>query len=163
VAPAAPQQRRHDDPPRASRLRARDLLRDFERDGLDVYNSPQTDLGAALAILNHLEDSPAIRRLQDNVRVVAAQIEEKYMTEESEHYMDHLRIQVVYDLIGSRIQGCIPAYDLVGSRTRRYTSRVRPHWVQNPAHKINILQGLSYSERSRRPTLPKQGMSRDFS
>jgi hypothetical protein len=42
------------------------------------------------------------------------------MTEESEHYMDHLRIQVVYGLIGSRIQGCIPAYDLIGSRTRRY-------------------------------------------
>jgi hypothetical protein len=48
VAPAAPQQRRHNDPPHANRLRARDLLRDFERDGLDVYNSPQTNLGAAL-------------------------------------------------------------------------------------------------------------------
>jgi hypothetical protein len=35
-----------------SRLRARDLLRDFERDGLEVYNSPQTNLGAALAALN---------------------------------------------------------------------------------------------------------------
>jgi hypothetical protein len=46
-------------------------------------------------------------------------------------------------------------YDLTGSRIRRYTSRLRPHWVQNPAHKINILQGLSYLERSLRPTLPK--------
>jgi hypothetical protein len=77
VAPVAPQQRRHDDPPRANRLRARDLLRDFERDGLDVYNSQQTNLGAALAVLNHLEDSPAIRRLQANVRDAAAQIEER--------------------------------------------------------------------------------------
>jgi hypothetical protein len=34
-------------------------------------------LGAALAILNHLEDSPAIRRLQANVCVAAAQIEER--------------------------------------------------------------------------------------
>jgi hypothetical protein len=74
VAPAAPQQRRQDDPSRANRLRARDLLRDFERDGLEVYNSPQTNLGAALATLNHLEDSPVIRRLQANVRVAAAQI-----------------------------------------------------------------------------------------
>jgi hypothetical protein len=74
VAPAAPQQRRHDDPPRANKLRARDLLRDFERDGLDVYNSLQTNLGAPQAILNHLEDSPAIRRLQANVRVAVAQI-----------------------------------------------------------------------------------------
>jgi hypothetical protein len=41
VVPAAPQQRRHDDPPRANRLRARDLLRDFERDRHEVYNSPQ--------------------------------------------------------------------------------------------------------------------------
>jgi hypothetical protein len=77
VAPAAPQQRRHDDPPRANRLRARDLLRDFERDGHEVYNSPQTNLGVALTVLNHLEDSPAIRCLQANGRVAAAQIEER--------------------------------------------------------------------------------------
>jgi hypothetical protein len=32
-------------------LRARDLLRDFERDGLEVYKSPQTNLEAALATL----------------------------------------------------------------------------------------------------------------
>jgi hypothetical protein len=51
---------------------ARDLLRDFERGGLEVYNSPQTNLGAALATLNHLEDTPMVRRLQDNVRVAAA-------------------------------------------------------------------------------------------
>jgi hypothetical protein len=43
-------------------LRARDLLRDFERDGLEVYNSLQTNLGAALATLNHLEDSPMVQR-----------------------------------------------------------------------------------------------------
>jgi hypothetical protein len=58
-------------------LRARDLLRDFECDGLEVYNSPQTNLGAALAALNHLEDSPAVRRLQANVRVAATQVEER--------------------------------------------------------------------------------------
>jgi hypothetical protein len=34
-------------------------------------------LGAPLAALNHLEDSPAVRRLQANVRVTAAQIEER--------------------------------------------------------------------------------------
>jgi hypothetical protein len=62
---------------RANRLRARDLLRDFEQDGLEVYNSPQTNLGAALAALNQIEGTPAIRRLQDNVRVAAAQIEER--------------------------------------------------------------------------------------
>jgi hypothetical protein len=50
---------------------------DFERDGLEVYNSPQTNLGAALSALNHLEDSPVVRRLQANFRVVAAQIEER--------------------------------------------------------------------------------------
>jgi hypothetical protein len=77
VAPATPQQRRQEDPPRANRLRARDLLRDFERDGLEVYNSPQTNLGAPLAALNHLEDSPMIRCLQANVHVAAAQIEER--------------------------------------------------------------------------------------
>jgi hypothetical protein len=55
----------------------RDLLRDLEHDGLEVYNSLQTNLGAALAVLNHLEDSLAIRCLQANVRVAAAQIEER--------------------------------------------------------------------------------------
>jgi hypothetical protein len=44
----------------------------------------------------------------------------KYMTEESAHYMDHPKLQVTYDLIGSRIQGCISAYNLIGSRTRGY-------------------------------------------
>jgi hypothetical protein len=34
-------------------------------------------LGATLSALNHLEDSPAVRRLQVNVRVTAAQIEER--------------------------------------------------------------------------------------
>jgi hypothetical protein len=34
-------------------------------------------LGAALAALNHLEDSPMVQRLQANVRVAAAQIEER--------------------------------------------------------------------------------------
>jgi hypothetical protein len=49
----------------------------FERDGLKVYNSPQTNLAAALAALNHLEHSPMIWRLQDNVCVAATQIEER--------------------------------------------------------------------------------------
>jgi hypothetical protein len=77
VALAAPQQRRHDNQPHANRLHARDLLTNFESDGLEVYNSPQTNLGAALAALNHLEDSPAVRRLQANVRITIAQIEER--------------------------------------------------------------------------------------
>jgi hypothetical protein len=77
AALAAPQQRRQDNQPRANRLHARDLLRDFKRDGLEVYSAPQTNLGAALAALNHLEDSPTVRRLQANVRVIAAQIEER--------------------------------------------------------------------------------------
>jgi hypothetical protein len=50
VAPASPQQRCQDDPPRANRMRARDLLRDFERDGLEVYNSPQTNLELLLLL-----------------------------------------------------------------------------------------------------------------
>jgi hypothetical protein len=34
-------------------------------------------LGATLAALNHLKDSPAVRRLQANICVAAAQIEER--------------------------------------------------------------------------------------
>jgi hypothetical protein len=77
ATPAAPQQRCRDDSPRPNRLHARDLLKDFKRNGHEVYNSPQSNLGDALAALNHLEDSPIIRRLQANIRVVAAQIEER--------------------------------------------------------------------------------------
>jgi hypothetical protein len=47
-APAPPQQH-HQHEPRRSHLRARDLLRDFEQDVHEVYNSPQANLGAALA------------------------------------------------------------------------------------------------------------------
>jgi hypothetical protein len=38
------------------------------------------------------------------------------MTEESEHYMNHPRVQATYDLTGSRIQGGVSAYNLIGSR-----------------------------------------------
>jgi hypothetical protein len=44
----------------------------------------------------------------------------KYMTEESKHYMDLPKLQVTYDLTRSRIQGCVSAYNLIGSRTRGY-------------------------------------------
>jgi hypothetical protein len=57
---AAPQPQHQDNQPRTNRLRDRDFIRNFECDGLEVYNSPQTNLGAALAALNHLKDSPAV-------------------------------------------------------------------------------------------------------
>jgi hypothetical protein len=61
------------------------------------------------------------------------------------------------------LEGIQAAYDLTGSRIRRYTSHLRPHWIQNLTHKINILQGLGHPEQSPRPTLPEQSTSRDFS
>jgi hypothetical protein len=75
-APAAPANHQQHEP-RANHLRARDLPREFEQGGLEVYNSPQTNLGATLAVVNHLEDTPTIRHLQANVRVAATQIEER--------------------------------------------------------------------------------------
>jgi hypothetical protein len=56
-------------------LRARDLLRDFEQDGHEAYNSPQANLGAALAALGQLEDTPAIRCLQAHIRIATTQVE----------------------------------------------------------------------------------------
>jgi hypothetical protein len=38
-------------------LCARDLRRDFEQDVREVYNSPQANLGAALAELGQLADT----------------------------------------------------------------------------------------------------------
>jgi predicted LPLAT superfamily acyltransferase len=69
TTPAAPQPHQQHGP-RRNRLHSRDLLRDFEQDGHEVYNSPQTNLGAALAALGQLEDTPAIQRLQAHIRVV---------------------------------------------------------------------------------------------
>jgi hypothetical protein len=75
AAPAAHQ--RQDNEPRRHLLRARDLLRYFEQDGHEVYNSHQSNLGAALVELGQLEDTPATRRLQDHIRIATAQVEER--------------------------------------------------------------------------------------
>jgi hypothetical protein len=40
MTPGAPQQQQNQNEPRRHRLRARDLLKDFEQDGHEVYNSP---------------------------------------------------------------------------------------------------------------------------
>jgi hypothetical protein len=42
------------------------------------------------------------------------------MTEVSEHYLDHLKLQAIYNLTESRIQGGVSAYSLIRSRTPRY-------------------------------------------
>jgi hypothetical protein len=52
----------------------------------------------------------------------------KYMIEESEHYIDHLKLQAIYDLTGSRIQGGVWAYNLIRSRTSS-KSHQRPYWI----------------------------------
>jgi hypothetical protein len=44
----------------------------------------------------------------------------KYMTEESKRYMDHLKLQAIYDLTGSRIQGGISTYNHIQGGTRGY-------------------------------------------
>jgi hypothetical protein len=76
AAPAAPRPHQQHEP-RRSYLHARNLPRDFEQDGDEVYNSPQADLGAALAALGQLEDTPAIQRLQAHICVATAQVEER--------------------------------------------------------------------------------------
>jgi hypothetical protein len=89
---------------------------DFERDGLEVYNSQQTNLGAALAALNHLEDSSMVRHLQANVRVAAAQIEERgpgynrsaassYSRSRSEHPHQRRRSQGPFDSVAEEGRG----------------------------------------------------------
>jgi hypothetical protein len=73
-------------------------------------------LGAALAVLNHLEDSLAIRRLQASVRVAAAQIEERgpgysrsaassYSRSRSEHPRQQRRRQGPLDPVAEEGRG----------------------------------------------------------
>jgi hypothetical protein len=49
---------------------------DFEWNGHEVYNYPQANLGAALAVLGQLENTPVVRRLQANIRIATTQVEE---------------------------------------------------------------------------------------
>jgi hypothetical protein len=70
-------QQQHQDEPRQHCQRARDLLRDFEKDGHEVYNSPQANLGATLAELGQLRDIPATQCLQAHIRIATAQVEER--------------------------------------------------------------------------------------
>jgi hypothetical protein len=77
ATPAAPQQQQNHNEPRRVCLQARDLLRDFEQDKHEVYNSPQENLGATLTTLVQLEDTPVIRRLQAHICVANAQVEER--------------------------------------------------------------------------------------
>jgi hypothetical protein len=97
-------------------LCARDLLRDFERDGIEVFNYPQTNLGAALAPPNHLEDFLAVRHLQANIRVATAQTEERgtgysrstrnsYSRSRSERPRQRCRSQGPLDLVAEEGRG----------------------------------------------------------
>jgi hypothetical protein len=77
AAPAAHQPHQQGNEPRQNRLRTRDLLRDFEQDGHEVYNSPEANLGVALAALGQLKDTPVVRHLQVNLRIATAQVKEQ--------------------------------------------------------------------------------------
>jgi hypothetical protein len=52
------------------------------------------------------------------------------MIEESEHYMDHLKLQAIYDLTGSRIQGVYRPTALSDPEPQG-TSHQRPYWILN--------------------------------
>jgi hypothetical protein len=156
AAPAAPQQRRHDDPPRANRLRARGLLKDFERDGFEVYNSPQTNSGATLAALNHLEDSLAVRRIQANIRIAAAQIEERgprynrsaassYSRSRSECPRQRRRSQGPLELVGEEGRGEIevvqpvnPVANVVANAPANPIANAAGNIANNVANSANI-------------------------
>ena len=74
--PAGQPAQRHEDPPR-HRIHARDLQRDFKEAGHEVYNSPQANLGAALAGLGQLEDTPTMCRAIAHLCVATTQVEER--------------------------------------------------------------------------------------
>jgi hypothetical protein len=77
AAPAAPQPHQEGNEPHRNRLRARELLWDFEQDSHEVYNSPQANLGVALAALGQLEDTPTIQCLQAHIHVTTTQVEKR--------------------------------------------------------------------------------------
>jgi hypothetical protein len=116
AAPAAPQPHQQRNEPHRNHLRAKDLLRDFEQDGHEVYNSPQANLGAALAVLGHLEDTPAKRCLQAHIRVATAQVEERgpgysksatssYSRSRSEHPRQRRRSNTPLQLVAEEGRG----------------------------------------------------------
>jgi hypothetical protein len=56
---------------------ARDLRLEFEEAGLPTFNSPQTNLGTALARLQQANPSPEVEEAMAYVRIATALVEEK--------------------------------------------------------------------------------------
>jgi hypothetical protein len=62
---------------------ASDLRLEFEEAGLPTFNSPQANLGAALACLQQADPSPEVEAAMAHVRVATALVEQKSATTKS--------------------------------------------------------------------------------
>jgi hypothetical protein len=82
---------------------ARDLRIEFEEAGLPTFNSPQANLGAALARLQQADPSPEVEAAMEHVGVATALVEEKSVASKSAASTSsrHSRSR----LIGLRIAG----------------------------------------------------------
>jgi hypothetical protein len=70
-------QRRAEEQRQAVPLCAHDLRLEFEEAGLPAFNSPQANLGAALARLQQANPSPEVEAAMAHVRVATTLVEEK--------------------------------------------------------------------------------------
>jgi hypothetical protein len=76
-------QRQAEEQRQAVPLCARDLRLEFEEAGLPMFNSPQANLGAALARLQQSNPKPEVEAATTHVQVATALVEEKSATSKS--------------------------------------------------------------------------------
>lgn len=74
--PAGQAEQHRQDDQRRHRICAKDLQKDFEEASHKVYNSPQANVGAALAKIGQLLDTLAMRRALSHIWATTAQVEE---------------------------------------------------------------------------------------
>jgi hypothetical protein len=70
-------QRRAEEQRQAAPPCARDLRLEFEKEGLPTFNSPQANLGAALARHQQVDPSPEVEEAMAHIRVATSLVEEK--------------------------------------------------------------------------------------
>jgi hypothetical protein len=76
-------QRRAEDQRHVIRPCAQDLHLEFEEAGLPTLNSPQANLGAAMACLQQVDPTPQAEAAMAYLRVAMTLVEEKSMTAKS--------------------------------------------------------------------------------
>jgi hypothetical protein len=122
-------------------LCARDLRLEFEEAGIPTFNSPQDNLGAALARLQQADPSPKAEVAMAYARVTTALVEEKSATSKSaastssrhsrnrSNRSAHSKLPTIQEEVNQPGARVAPAVDLRGTNVR-HLYRVGRRWCR---------------------------------